>query len=144
MQISSSNGNNRPTLTRNTSLGCSNSRRSLRLQGSISSTNGNSRPTLTRNTSIGNCSYRRSSLRLQGSVQLQPRFSGYNLYLGYLAIPDVILNIFLLGMYSSYVDQKYNPIFSGVITVDESNNPFSGAFVVACSTANLVRMVVGV
>ncbi|OEU12506.1 hypothetical protein FRACYDRAFT_243756 [Fragilariopsis cylindrus CCMP1102] len=136
MQISSSNGNNsRPTLTRNTSLGCSNSRRSLRLQGSISS-NGNSRPTLTRNTSIG-CSYRRSSLRLQGSVQLQPRFSGYNLYLVYLAIPDMILNIFLLGMYSSYVDQKYNPIFSGVITVDESNNPFSGAFVVACSTANL-------
>jgi hypothetical protein len=140
MQISSSNGNNRPTLTRNTSLNCSNSRRSLRLQGSVSSTNGNSRPTLTRNTSIGNCSYRRSSLRLQGSVQMQPRFSGYNLYLVYLAIPDMILNIFLLGMYSSYVDQKYNPIFSGVITVDESNNPFSGAFVVACSTANLVRM----
>jgi hypothetical protein len=94
------------------------------------------RPTLTQNTSIG-CSYR-SRTSSQGSIQ--PRFSGYNMYLIYLAIPDMILNIFLLGMYSSYVDQKYNPIFSGVITVDESNNPFEGAFVVACSTANLVRI----
>jgi hypothetical protein len=67
-------------------------------------------------------------------------FSGYNLYLIYLAIPDMILNIYLLGMYSSYTNQKYNHNFSGLIIRDWTVESFEGAFVVACSTANLVRI----
>ena len=66
-------------------------------------------------------------------------FSGYNLYLIYLAIPDMILNTYLLGMYSSYANQKYNHHFSGLIIHDWTIEPFEGAFVIACSTANLVR-----
>jgi hypothetical protein len=62
---------------------------------------------------------------------IQPSFSGYNLYLVYLAIPDMILNIFLLWMYGSFVNQKYNPIFS-IIIVDWTNDPLEGAFVIAC------------
>jgi hypothetical protein len=122
-------GENHESTNKNTTTNSSTSQNSTQI---LSSRN---RPTLTQhNTSIG--SYRRTSS--QGSIL--PCFSGYNLYLVYLAFPDMILNIFLLGMYSSYVNQKYNPIFSGVITVDESNNPFEGAFVIACSTANLVRI----
>ena len=34
------------------------------------------------------------------NASTDPPFSGYNLYLIYLAIPDMILNIYLLGMYS--------------------------------------------
>ena len=66
-------------------------------------------------------------------------FSGYNLYLIYLAIPDMILNTYLLGRYSSYANQKYNHHFSGLIIHDWTIEPFEGAFVIACSTANLVR-----
>jgi hypothetical protein len=63
---------------------------------------------------------------------IQPSLvSGYNLYLVYLAIPDMILNIFLLWMYGSFVNQKYNPIFS-IIIVDWTNDPLEGAFVIAC------------
>jgi len=64
-------------------------------------------------------------------------FSGYNLYLIYLAIPDMILNTYLLGMYSSYANQKYNPHLDGVIIHDRTVKSFEGAFVIACSTANL-------
>jgi hypothetical protein len=53
---------------------------------------------------------------------IQPSFSGYNLYLVYLAIP---------WMYGSFVNQKYNPIFSSII-VDWTNDPLEGAFVIAC------------
>jgi hypothetical protein len=93
------------------------------------------RPTLTEHPTTG--SYRRSS---QGSIQTP--FSGYNLYLVYLAIPDIILNIYLLGMYSACANQKYNPEFSGVIIQDLTYAPFEGAFVIACSSANLVRILV--
>jgi hypothetical protein len=41
----------------------------------------------------------------------EPAFSGYNFYLVFLTIPDIIPNICLLGMYSSYANQKYNPHF---------------------------------
>ena len=78
--------------------------------------------------------------RIQGTTTMQSSFSGYNLYLVYLAIPDMILNIFLLGMYSSFANQKYNPTyFSAVIIAEWLNHPFEGAFAIACSTANLVR-----
>ena len=65
------------------------------------------------------------------------------MYLVFLAIPDLILNIYLLGMYASYANQKYNPAFSsGNLILNESHPPaefasFEGAFVVACPTANL-------
>ena len=74
------------------------------------------------------------------NASTDPPFSGYNLYLIYLAIPDLILNTYLLGMYSSYANQKYNHHFSGVIIRDWIIKPFDGAFVIACSTANLVRI----
>ena len=50
----------------------------------------------------------------------------------------MILTILLLGTYISYTSQKYEATFSGAIIWDLINNPFEGAFVLACSTANLV------
>ncbi|OEU06015.1 hypothetical protein FRACYDRAFT_256861 [Fragilariopsis cylindrus CCMP1102] len=72
-------------------------------------------------------------------------YSSYNLYLVYLAFPDFILNMYLLGMYGSYANQKYNPNFNGLVIrsiplrdeFNEYGNAFEAAFVVACSTANL-------
>ena len=40
-------------------------------------------------------------------------YSSYTLYLVYLAIPDLALNFYILVMYSSYVNQVYNPYFNG-------------------------------
>ena len=103
---------------------------------SIDNTNTNTNTS----TSAGTNRRRRRSRRLG---MIQPSLvSGYNLYLVYLAIPDMILNVFNLGMYSSYALQKYNPTestFSGIMIIDLSDDPFEGAFVIACSTANLVR-----
>lgn len=67
-------------------------------------------------------------------------YSTYNLYLVYLAIPDLILNLYLLGMYGSYANQKFNTGFHGSIIREDISaiiDSFEGAFVVACSTANL-------
>ena len=66
-----------------------------------------------------------------------PVYSGYNLYLVYLALPDLVLNLYILGMYSSYANQKYHINFEGIIILDFYAAPFEGSFVVACSTANL-------
>jgi hypothetical protein len=74
------------------------------------------------------------------NASTDPPFSGYNLYLIYLAIPDMILNTYLLGMFSSHANQKYIHYFSGVIIHDTTIESFEGAFVIACSTANLVRI----
>jgi uncharacterized membrane protein len=57
-------------------------------------------------------------------------YSSFNLYLVYLAIPDLMLNLYFLIMYGMYANQNYN-----------NKNLFS-AFFVACSTANLVRKMV--
>ena len=38
-------------------------------------------------------------------------YSSYTLYLVYLAIPDLAFNFYILVMYSSYVNQVYNPSF---------------------------------
>ena len=40
-------------------------------------------------------------------------YSSYTLYLVYLAIPDLALHFYILVMYSSYVNQVYNPYFNG-------------------------------
>ena len=75
-------------------------------------------------------------------------YNPYNMYLCFLAVPDLILNAYLLGMYSSFANQKYNPIYSaGSIVWNEIAPPaafasFEGAFVVACSTANLYLNVI--
>jgi hypothetical protein len=76
-------------------------------------------------------------------------YSSYSLYLVYSAIPDLMLNLYLLTMYGSYANQTFNPTHYGIIVtktlVDHSilidyGSNFEGAFIVACSTANLVRI----
>lgn len=42
-------------------------------------------------------------------------YSSYTLYLVYLAIPDLAFNFYIMVMYSSYVNQVYNPYFTGII-----------------------------
>jgi hypothetical protein len=101
----------------------------------------NTRTDLNRSTNA-NLSTGSTRSRTTQRPTIKPVYSGYNLYLIYLAIPDMILNILLLGMCISYTSQKYKPTFSGVIIVDKSNNPFEGAFVLACSTANLVGIII--
>ena len=76
--------------------------------------------------------------RTQGTMQSS--FSGFNLYLVYLAIPDMILNIFMLGMYSTVANQKYNPTFNAVFIFQWKNHSFALAFAMACTEANLVRI----
>jgi len=79
-----------------------------------------------------------------------PSYNSYNLYLVYLAIPDLILNLYLLTMYGRYANQKFNHNFYGTIVsihlngkyfVGEGGTTFEAAFILACSTANLVRIV---
>lgn len=65
---------------------------------------------------------------------------GYNAYLVYLAIPDLILNLFVVGMYASYVNQKFVPGFSSYIINSifyERKTAFDMALILACSAANL-------
>jgi len=60
-------------------------------------------------------------------------FSSYNLYLLYLALPDLILNVYLFVMYSSYALQIYNPNFHGLIIRDHLNKgqqAFESAFII--------------
>ena len=44
-------------------------------------------------------------------VTSESAYSSYNLYLVYLAIPDLILNLYLRIMYGRHVDQKLDPNF---------------------------------
>jgi len=66
----------------------------------------------------------------------------------YLAFPDLILNVYLLGMYGSYANQKFNPKFYGnvIIYYFESTMTANGkqapeyvedAVLLATATANL-------
>ena len=74
-------------------------------------------------------------------------YSSYNLYLIYLCVPDLIFNMYLVVMYSSYALGYYNPNFSGYIILGdiyrhpdlESNIgcAFEFALIASCSTANL-------
>jgi hypothetical protein len=75
------------------------------------------------------------------ATSAEPAYSSYNLYLVYLAIPDLLLNLYLLIMYGSYTNQIYNHYYHGIViySYTECNGiAFEGAFIVACSTANLV------
>ena len=68
-------------------------------------------------------------------------YSSYNLYLIYLCVPDLILNVYLGVMYSSYALGYYNPWWYGIIMAgdDVYDNGFSfeDALLGSCSTANL-------
>jgi len=82
---------------------------------------------------------RRNNRRIRSRGADDSDYSTYNLYLVYLAIPDLILNLYLLGMYGTYANQKFTLKFYGSIIscgFDDTHS-FEGAFVVACSTANL-------
>jgi len=94
---------------------------------------------------------RAANTRLQQAAAAST-YSSYNLYLVFLAIPDCVLNLYLLGMYGSYANQQYNPKISGAIIMDSrekaltimdnddydvGENAFEPAFILACSTANL-------
>ena len=65
-------------------------------------------------------------------------YSTYNLYLIYLCVPDLILNVYLVVMYSSYALGYYNPNFSGLVILDgDGNDEFEESFILSTSTANL-------
>lgn len=82
-------------------------------------------------------SSKRRNRRAQRSTE--PVYSSYVLYLVYLAIPDLLLNLYFLGVYVSYANGVYNPNFHGLVVLFDgnTNGPFGPAFVVACSNANL-------
>ena len=66
------------------------------------------------------------------STSTRSEFSSYNLYLLYLALPDLVLNIYLFVMYSSYAMQIYNPNFTGLAIAFGYFNKgwaFEGAFI---------------
>jgi hypothetical protein len=89
-----------------------------------SSTNYATATTSTRSNNIA--SRRRSSAASTRTSKANlTSYSSYNLYLVYLALPDLILNIYLLGMYSSYVNQKHNSNFYGIIISNKNHVSFS-------------------
>jgi hypothetical protein len=54
-----------------------------------------------------------AQLSQRTSRRTEPGFSPYNLYLVYLAIPDLIYSLYVLGLYGSYINQEFNPEFYG-------------------------------
>jgi hypothetical protein len=85
---------------------------------------------------------RSTNARTRSQTTTEPAYSSYNLYMVFLAIPDLILNLYLVIMYGSYANQEFNPNFYGTIIYPFGRNysTFEGAFILACSTANLVRI----
>ena len=69
---------------------------------------------------------RATNRRLQQSAAAST-YSSYNLYLVFLAIPDFLLNLYLLGMYGSYANQKYNPNFNSEIIYSQYNDDIDNA-----------------
>ena len=70
----------------------------------------------------------------------EPPYNSFVLYLVYLALPDLMLNMYYIIMYSRYANQKYHPhninsaiIYNGSILI----RPFESSFVMACLTADL-------
>lgn len=54
-----------------------------------------------------------------------PAYSSYNLYLVFLAIPDLLLNLYLLGICCSYVNDTYNPNFKGLFVIIGGSTNYS-------------------
>jgi len=76
--------------------------------------------------------------------QKKQKYSAYNLYLVYLTLPDLFLNLYLLDLYGSYANQKFTQKFYMVIVSTLSDpddmhilKSHEGSLIVACSTANL-------
>jgi hypothetical protein len=82
-----------------------------------------------------------SQQRRQQEQQQGGGCNSYNYYLILLAIPDLALNVFLIGLYGGYVNQSYIPDYAGHVvyafTHDGEYIPLDYAFVFGCSTANL-------
>ena len=65
-------------------------------------------------------------------------YLAYNVYLVYLAMLDLILHLFVVGTYGSYVNQKFTPRFSSYIVNSifyKRKTAFDMALVLACSSA---------
>ena len=64
-------------------------------------------------------------------------YSSYTLYLVYLAIPDLALNLFILVMYSSYANQRHNIKFNGEIIMlrdpSSTSNVLEGSIIIGVS-----------
>ena len=70
-----------------------------------------------------------TTARTRTRTNARIEYSSYNLYLLYLALPDLILNAYLLVVYSRYAMQIYNPDTRGVIVWGEGfNNSMSLEF----------------
>jgi hypothetical protein len=67
--------------------------------------------------------------RSQPTTTVEPAYSSYNLYLVYIAIPDLMLNLYFLSTYAAVISNRY--IY---------HEDFENAFIISCSTANLVRI----
>jgi hypothetical protein len=79
---------------------------------------------------------RSAGTRRRPQRSTEPAYSSYNLYLVYLAIPDVIFNLYLLTMYGRYANQNFNPNFYGNIVLSYGglgNGFVEGAFFNACA-----------
>jgi hypothetical protein len=81
----------------------------------------------TTSTRSNNRASRNRSSAARTSTANSASYSSYNLYLVYLALPDLILNIYLLGMYSFYVNQKHNSNYYGII-IWNKNHGFMVSF----------------
>lgn len=76
----------------------------------------------------------------------QGQYNVYNIYLVLLGIPDLILNVFVIGLYGSYVNQIYVDKFTGHIVHGAwragDTIPLDTAIIQACSVANIYLNVV--
>jgi hypothetical protein len=73
--------------------------------------------------------------------QQQQQYNGYNFYLVLLAIPEIVLNVFIIQLYGRYANQKYNPEIPGYVVMSFHNDlkirPLDTAVLYGCSTAIL-------
>lgn len=66
--------------------------------------------------------------------------SSYNTYLVYLAVPDIVLNLWVVCMYGGYVNQVFHPAISSYIVNSmfyERKTAVDMAVILGCSAANL-------
>jgi len=81
---------------------------------------------------------RRSSQESQGSGNLrraEPSYTTYNLYLVYLAIPDLIISLYYIGLFGSVANQKIYPVTYQFYIMSRDSVGFS--ITVAYTMANL-------
>ena len=86
---------------------------------------------------------RRRRRRYQDSSESSQRvYNGYNFYLILLAIPDLMLNIFIIVLYGSYVNQHYSQELAGYIVIsikqDAIDIPLDYAWIFGCSTGTCI------